>query len=61
MWKAEQKQTHKTDLLLVLWVNASRRSVEEALATVAASSLQHIEVDHGVVVQDHRVVRLNEA
>lgn len=34
--------------------------VEEALAAVLAGGLDHVEADHGVVVQDARVVRLDE-
>ena len=44
--------------LLVLRVDARARGVQEALDAVLARSLDHVERDHGVVVQDARVVRL---
>lgn len=47
--------------LLILRVDASRRRVEESLDSVNASGLKHVEGDHGVVVQDDRMVRLDES
>mmetsp|Transcript_39068 Transcript_39068/g.91253 ORF Transcript_39068/g.91253 Transcript_39068/m.91253 type:complete len:414 (+) Transcript_39068:194-1435(+) len=47
--------------LLVLGVDAGRRGVEEALDAALARGLHHVEGDHGVVVQDARVVALDEA
>ena len=48
--------------LLELGVGAGGRRVEEALAgTVLARGLDHVEGDHGVVVADDGVARLDEA
>lgn len=48
-------------LLLGLVVHTGRGGVEHLLAASAAGSLDHVEGDHGVVVEENRVVRLDEA
>jgi hypothetical protein len=65
--RREEKREEKTDnerdietYLLVFGINTRRRGVEEALHTLAASSLGHVERDHDVVVQDRCVVALDE-
>ena len=47
--------------LAVLWVHTRARAVEKALGSVAARGLEHVEADHGVVVQNNGVIRLDEA
>mmetsp|Transcript_22514 Transcript_22514/g.73858 ORF Transcript_22514/g.73858 Transcript_22514/m.73858 type:complete len:367 (-) Transcript_22514:147-1247(-) len=47
--------------LLVLRVDAGAGGVQETLHTILTSSLDHVEADHGVVVQDAGVVGLDEA
>mmetsp|Transcript_1725 Transcript_1725/g.2799 ORF Transcript_1725/g.2799 Transcript_1725/m.2799 type:complete len:211 (-) Transcript_1725:232-864(-) len=47
--------------LLMLGVDAGAGGVQESLHTILARCLDHVERDHGVVVQDPRVVRLDEA
>ena len=43
--------------LLVLWIDASRGSVEVALHPIEAGGFQRVGVDQRVVVQDFRVMR----